>query len=390
MKRHLASQRDTSESIPDIEEASTGHCFPIGNHVSGSQGNSFTNFSVEVNGNISINSSQHETTVNILDRLYKLEQNYPWGTRLRWRASTPIKQDGDAVPYSLVDDYARAAFYGALDMYCKIKNKDTYYLLNMQYYESLTGSKSGHMVFQVIAMMTERIRVGSFNPYGNGQTSQNSRERRRERRKEVKESSLPQIMKEMINEEIDLQSAKEERNKQSDIKQGRLLNYFRRDFVQAALNEKVKYDFAFTCQKFVSSWYDNGYDVNPETVKVEVLTHAVRIFLQTGLVVSYQALKRRVEEGYVPEFRNRKQGLKIRRTLLKYSFLLDMPQSFSDNQIMRSQGFFSYLVESVVDEVKSSVLKSVGNTWDSVKGFLVDQYRKFISIWSEYSRVIMI
>lgn len=239
-------------------------------------------------------------------------------------------------------------------------------------------------------------KTGSFNPYGNGQTT--SRERRNEKRTQI---PLPPEIMEILNEEMEVadefkQFSKPEKNKHNDIKNYRSLNYFKRDFGRAVIDEKFHYDMDYTIDRFLDLLKEQHYDVECTVENYHVIIRGLNIWLNSGILLNFHSLKRRIESNaqfVLPTFR--KNAFAIRRVVYRYLWLLDLPLAVKEAIKTKAQGdgVFSSLVKMVVDEavekVKLDITNMFATTWQTVKEKILSIFRAVYAFWNEHATNII-
>lgn len=252
---------------------------------------------------------------------------------------------------------------------------------NMRFYQEQTRkTKTQDTIFNNINALFHRIKEGSFNPYGNGQTAYE----RRQQRRQLEKATLPQEIKDILNEEMDRIEDKE--NTTRDIKHGRSLNYFKRDFDQVNQRDKTNLDLDYTVDKFIFILKKQGYDVCPTIVSSKVITKALSIFIQTGILMEYGHLKKKIEEGYKMNFSEKKKGKSIRKLLIKYLYLIEVPEAVHHAIKERSQSFFSDLMTMAIDEaivaLKNRIIEGVHSSFQMIKDTFVSLYQKLVEAFS--------
>jgi len=271
--------------------------------------------------------------------------------------------------------------------------------LFMQYYQQHTQkAKSLDHIFNVVNALCNQIKAGSFNPYGNGQTSEAAKTHkpseetayeRRQARRLLEKSTLPPQFQQILNEEMEKFEAKPTQNNINDIKHSRSLNYFRRDFEKAVLDEGTPMTFEYSLQKIVWILQKQGYDVVPTPESNQVIKNALRIFLNSGILPQYGHLRSRLDLGFQFVVQNKKKGKKIRKVILKYLYLLSIPDAVYLACSIPAQGFFDSIMSGVVSSVskaiQANVVDNVVSAWDLIKNFILEKYRELLQLWMTYS-----
>jgi len=272
--------------------------------------------------------------------------------------------------------------------------KQTAHVLYMQYYTEHNVKATKTDILALINYLVDRIKGGSFNPYGNGQTVEPDAYARRLLKRELDRSLIPQKMRELINEEMQKFEEQQTKNNNSDIKHSRSLNYFRRDFEKATQDEGLNWKFEYLLNKFKFVLEKQGYDVIPTPENLEVIRYGLDGWRMSGTLMQFDTLSKRLDKGLSLYLKPKPKGKKVRKVILKYSYLLDIPKSVSLALKVKSQGFLDWIMDSAVgsalDSLKNRMSSSITNTWEAVKGFIENIYRQLLSIWQQYSSEILL